>query len=295
MKTQEETVHVTQWHPAFCSAIKLTFMEDEQYLSYTTEKPLNNKPLEIDLLIIKKDDARLLHHSIGRLFRRHNVMEYKSPQDELTINTFFKVMAYACLNKAYETKEEPVEIGSTTISFVRMRKPIKLMKTLQNNGWQITNPYKGVYYVLGDTFQIPIQIIVTRELDVHDGIWLKAIQDNVDSQTAIELVNQWKSHHSEYENSLMDSVMQVSMEVNEQTYNLVKEDKNMCQALLDLMKPEVEAIVKEETKAATAAATAAATKATMNVAIEKMAQYFMKETPSLTKQEALNKAKEAMA
>ena len=287
MTEKEGTVHVTQWHPAFCSAIKLTFKEDEKYLSYTTEKPLNNKPLEIDLLIVKKEDEALLHHSIGQLFRKHNVLEYKSPEDELTINTFFKVMAYACLNKAYETKEEPVEIGSTTISFVRMGKPVKLMKVLQNNGFEVKEPYKGIYYVLGDTFQIPIQIIVTRELDPKDAIWLKAIQNNVDSQTAIELVNQWKGHHSEYEHSLIESVMQVSMEVNEQTYNLVKEDKEMCQALLDLMKPEVDAIVEEEKRAAIEAATEAAT--------AKMAKYLMQKNPSLTEANALAEAKTAMA
>lgn len=35
----------TQWHPAFCSAIKLELREDAEYLSYTNEYTINTKPL----------------------------------------------------------------------------------------------------------------------------------------------------------------------------------------------------------------------------------------------------------
>lgn len=46
----------TQWHPAFCSAMKLELMEDDAYLEYQSEYHLNTKPLQIDLLIIKKKE-----------------------------------------------------------------------------------------------------------------------------------------------------------------------------------------------------------------------------------------------
>mgnify|MGYP006991756599 CR=1 FL=1 len=44
----------TQWHPAFCSAIRLELREDKEFLEYFNEYNLNTKPLQIDLLIIKK-------------------------------------------------------------------------------------------------------------------------------------------------------------------------------------------------------------------------------------------------
>ena len=44
----------TQWHPAFVSAMKLELIEDAEYLDYTSEYNLNTKPLEMDLLIVKK-------------------------------------------------------------------------------------------------------------------------------------------------------------------------------------------------------------------------------------------------
>ena len=45
----------TQWHPAFVSAIKLELIEDAKCLEYTSEYNLNTKPLEVDLLIVKKE------------------------------------------------------------------------------------------------------------------------------------------------------------------------------------------------------------------------------------------------
>lgn len=44
----------TQWHPAFCSAMRLELREDKEFLEYFNEYNLNTKPLQIDLLIIKK-------------------------------------------------------------------------------------------------------------------------------------------------------------------------------------------------------------------------------------------------
>lgn len=45
----------TQWHPAFVSAMQLELKEDAEYLNFTSEYNLNTKPLEMDLLIVKKE------------------------------------------------------------------------------------------------------------------------------------------------------------------------------------------------------------------------------------------------
>ena len=52
------------------------------------ESNLNMKPLEADLLIIKKNPAAELKNEIGAFFRGDNIIEYKSPRDELNTNTF---------------------------------------------------------------------------------------------------------------------------------------------------------------------------------------------------------------
>lgn len=243
MSEQEK---LTQWHPAFCSAIELTFRDDAEYLQYEREKTLNTKPLEIDLVVIKKTSGIELKHAIGKLFRENNIMEYKSPGDELSLNVLCKVAAYAMLYKAYETEDRKVPFGSLTISLVRMGRPEKLLSQLEELGYTIRNTSPGIYYVTGDTFHIPLQIVVTRELPEADNLWLKAIQNNVNEETAKLLVREFgRTDISEHEKNLIDSVMQVSVSENADLYDNVKEDENMCQALLDLMKPEIDQAVTQ--------------------------------------------------
>ena len=86
-----------QWHPGFVAAMVLEFGENRKDLIYEKEYNLNTKPLEIDLLVIKKGKDVRIVNEIGRLFRGHNIMEYKSPKDELNIDTFYKAGAYAGL------------------------------------------------------------------------------------------------------------------------------------------------------------------------------------------------------
>ena len=82
-----------QWHPAFCSSLQIELKGEP--LQFMNEYNLTRKPLQIDVLVIKKTAARTVQKSIGKLFRIHNIVEFKSPEDVLTINDYYKVLGYA--------------------------------------------------------------------------------------------------------------------------------------------------------------------------------------------------------
>ena len=42
-----------QWHPAFCSALRLELLEDAENLEFTDEFQLTEKPLQIDCTVVK--------------------------------------------------------------------------------------------------------------------------------------------------------------------------------------------------------------------------------------------------
>lgn len=79
----------------------LELRQNRNDLIFEKEYNLNTKPLEIDLLIIKKTATTQIVNEIGRFFRGHNIVEYKSPEAHLDIDTFYKVGAYAGLYKSY--------------------------------------------------------------------------------------------------------------------------------------------------------------------------------------------------
>lgn len=68
------------------------------------------------------DDVNV-ENEIGRIFRKYNVIEYKSPQDGLTSDDFFKTFAYAELYKSQAETVDQIPINQLTVSVVREGKP----------------------------------------------------------------------------------------------------------------------------------------------------------------------------
>lgn len=59
----------TQWHIALPSAIKLELIEYRQILKYQPEYWLNTKALQIDLLIIKKENNTIIKNVSGKALK----------------------------------------------------------------------------------------------------------------------------------------------------------------------------------------------------------------------------------
>lgn len=238
-----------QWHPGFVAAMNLELASNRADLIYEKEYNLNAKPLAIDLLVIKKERHIQIENEVGKLFRGHNIMEYKSPQDHLDIDVFYKSGAYASLYKAYGAAVDERTAEDITVSIVRDRKPAGLFDYFERHGIRVTNPYHGIYYIL-DNILFPTQIIVTGELDKNNHIWLKALSDKLEKQDMKELLKHVNTLTQKQERELADSVLEVSVRANRHVANELRGGDSVCNALLELMEPEINKLVGEATKAA---------------------------------------------
>ena len=128
MEKKTEEAPALQWHPAFFAGIRIEFAAEAEALLFENEHQLGTKPKEIDVLIIKKDPSTAIRKNIGRIFRTHNIVEYKSPDDCLDINAFYKVYGYACFYKSDTVKQDEIKISEITISYVCRRFPRKLLE-----------------------------------------------------------------------------------------------------------------------------------------------------------------------
>jgi hypothetical protein len=104
-----------QWHPACFAALNLEFLENKEELEFLQEHSVSELPLRIDTLIIKKTRTHKLRNEIGDIFRCYNLVEYKSPGDEMTFNTFLKGIAEVYL---YKIKQEKTRIESYSLTFL---------------------------------------------------------------------------------------------------------------------------------------------------------------------------------
>ena len=226
-----------QWHPAFCSALRLELLEDAENLEFTDEFQLTEKPLQIDCTVVKVKRDCKIKNEIGKIFRKHNIFEYKSPMDELNIDTFYKAVAYACLYKVLPNHVNEIPAEEITITLIRDRKPVKLMQELEKSGYECKKETVGIYYVSGVMF--PVQIIVSSELDVDMHVQLKALTDRLEESLLRQYLLQASTFEGR-EKNLADIVLQVIVNSNmEKVREWKGSEQTMCEALRVLMKEEL--------------------------------------------------------
>lgn len=237
-----------QWHPAFVAAMNLEFAENREDLEFEKEYNLNTKPLEIDLLIIKKKASVSITNEIGEFFRGHNIVEYKSPEDHLDIDVFYKAMGYAALYKSYGKTLDEIKSGDVTVTLIREAKPEGLFQNLKDHDYKLISRYKGIYYVQGNVL-FPVQIVVAGELDLKEHIWIGSLSQRMKKRDMQELFQRIQQLKNRIDQEFADSVLQVSIEANRQMVEKWKGDDRMCQALLEIMEPEIRIIEKEREEA----------------------------------------------
>ena len=71
MNTNDDKI---QWHPAFDAALQIELEDEAEYLEFEPEHLLSKKPMQIDVLVKNE----------------YNIIEYKSPDDKLNIDDFYK-------------------------------------------------------------------------------------------------------------------------------------------------------------------------------------------------------------
>ena len=238
-----------QWHLGVKSAVDLELAEERASLSYFRDFSLNQQALEIDLLIIRRESDQPIRNEIGRLFKKYNIIEYKSPKDELNIDTLYKVGAYTSLYKAYGDTVDERRADEITTTLIRKAKPVKLFHYFEEHGISLENPFKGIYYVKSGVL-FPTQIIVTKELNPQEHMWLTALSDGMQKQQLKDLLVKVESFHTKLDRELADAVLGVAIKANWQVAQELRGDGNMCEALMELMEPEINKIkenVREET------------------------------------------------
>lgn len=229
-----------QWHPAFCSATELELREDKKNLTFIREHSLTKAPLKIDLMVILKKPGIRIKNEIGHIFKTHNIVEYKSPNDTLNIDDYFKSLAYVCLYKAQGKHVDEIPFEELSLTLVYDSKPIKLIDKLRKSGLEVTEKYKGIYYITGNPSIPNQQIVTTSELgSLH--FLLKAISRKFETNDLLKLANFAENAKNQNDKFNLDSLLQVSFLANSKVYNVLRKENTMCEAFFDLFKDEIAA------------------------------------------------------
>ena len=223
------------WHPGFFAGIQIEFEEEAHKLTFENEHQLGTDPMRIDVLIIKKLTSESIQKNIGRIFREHNLIEYKSPEDYLSIDAFYKVLGYACFYKSDVQYVNTIKIEEITISYVSKKYPRKLIQHLKTvRGYQLTPQGNGIWYIEGGIF--PMQLIVTSRLSKKENFWLKNLTNDLKNTSDAELL--FTEYEKHKDSNLHKSVMNLIMKANKEVFKEAR--NNMCEALMELMEDVIE-------------------------------------------------------
>lgn len=226
-----------QWHPAFYAATELELQANIEQLELKREYNLSKEPIRIDLLIIKEKKIEI-KNEIGHLLRKYNVIEYKSPEDNLSIDDFYKTLGYACLFKGYGKFVEEVSTDELTISIFHDSYPRKLLLTLEKEGHTIKEKYHGIYYAYG--FSFPVQIVVIKQLQREEHKSLRILSTKADKKDVEGFLRDTEVLCSPREKQNVDAVLQASARANYELYCELRREAPMYDVLKELMKDEIE-------------------------------------------------------
>ena len=222
-----------QWHPAFGAALRITLQDEMQYLEMQEEHLLSKKPLQMDILIIKKLQEVQIKKTIGRIFRKHNIIEYKSPDDSLSVNDFYKVYGYACIYQSNTDRIKEIDPEELTLTFVCSHYPRELLKHLEKvRGMHTKYQGAGIYYITGDP--IPMQFLITPELSGGENYWIQSMRTDLRAGEEIrKLMREDEKHRKSKDYA---AVMNLITRAN---WEQMEVERKMCDALNELFAEEL--------------------------------------------------------
>ena len=228
-----------QWHAGFQAVIQIELEEDQEALQFLPEYNLTKKPLQIDTLIIKKKPGWKIQKKLGKLFREHNIVEYKSPEDYLSVNDYYKVLAYAGLYQSDTKKILEIRPEEITITFVCGHYPEKLVEYLKEQyNVVVFEEAPGIYYLTGLTF--PTQIIVNYLLEPEENVWLSRLRGNLEAGEDVRALG--RAYKGKENNPNYEAALDLIMRANEGIYR----EEAMCDALKELFELHYDKIMQSE-------------------------------------------------
>jgi len=219
------------WHGAFYVVAEAELIDYKDDILIENEHHLSKEALKIDVLVIKKNENVQIKKNIGRIFKGHNILEYKSPADSLTISDYHKINGYAYLYSAFNH----VEINDITLTFVVSTLSPKLREYLVNaRGFTLTEEEQGILYLEGDTFAV--QIIEQQHLNSQNNVFLRNLQKDVEATELLKVIAAFdRQGKLDYKNRYLQAMVNINPKEFEEAIKMVADRQEVNDVLIRMM------------------------------------------------------------
>jgi hypothetical protein len=162
------------YHSAYFIALQADLRDYFDELTFEQERYLNTEPLRIDALIVKKKNNTVIKVSFADYFRWHNIVEFKSIEESLSISSFYKAVGYALIYQHVAS----VPHKDITLTVICARYPRTVINALPvEEHYRVEKIYPGVFEVYG--LPVPVRIVSARQLPPESNSWIANLRRNV--------------------------------------------------------------------------------------------------------------------
>lgn len=221
----------TRFHYGFYAAMEVEYDLKKIPLTYKQEVQLGKDPVRLDFLVIKKKSNIVLDDPIGEFFKQVNIFEYKSPEDGLSIDDFYKVQGYGLIYKGFGRKVNELPIENITLTIVRHTHPRDMLQMLEDSGIVVIETYPGIYRFEGN-FSIPVQLVVSSQLPTGEYDGLRLLAHGATIEDIKNYAEKAVASNNERIKENAGTVIDVCFAVNKN----LEEDKEMYEAVREVFK-----------------------------------------------------------
>ena len=208
-----------RWHYGFYAAMKVQYAREVPLSEFRQEIQLGEEPVRLDMAITTEGP---LSDPLGQGFRKRNIFEYKSPDDGLSIDDFYKAQAYSLIYKGYDQKVNAIPIGDMSLTMVRHAKPEQMMKDLEKDGYTVSERYPGIYDVTGP-LPVKTQVVVTRLLPPGEYEGLKLLSEDATQDAVTRYLKDAEDSGDTVIMSNAGSVIYYCLQINPELVDKLKE------------------------------------------------------------------------
>ena len=174
----------SDWHREFERIIRQDARPYGRDVDIRIEEELGIDPPRVDYLILD-DKKRLMSHTkaIYRIFRQHNIVEYKNPHDSLNMRVISKIIGYGNFYIGLAEHEGDRPRNEVTLSLYRDKANKELFDEMMANGKLVKTDVPGIYNVQKLT-ELPFQIVIGNELEGDEHAEFRLLTDHAKEEDA---------------------------------------------------------------------------------------------------------------
>ena len=231
------------WHSWFYAQLMITLHRFFPAVTVYREVPLGAQPPRADFVVVENGDIIDLGLPIFKIFRKYNLLEFKSPDDELSKSVLWKVVGYAGFYISQH--EEQISSGDVTLTLVRSTKPRKLLKDMAK--FIRNDEANGIYHIKGWEVAFPIQIVVTSELEGKEYAGFRAISKRPELDDIRQMLENGEKETDSFTLDQYRAFFEMLAKLDsDQVAEAKRRFPEMAKTWRDVFKPEIDEWIQED-------------------------------------------------